>query len=67
VDVGLHAMLYRPDHWSADLKRSGTPGLRDQGVLAYPELGIMVDAQAVRADDRGSQRAVVRSTARTAR
>ena len=43
VDVGLHAMLYRPDHVvPADLK-----ALRDAGVcgikvfLAYPELGIM--------------------------
>jgi len=43
VDVGLHAMLYRPDHVvPADLR-----ALRDAGVsgikvfLAYPELGIM--------------------------
>ncbi len=43
VDVGLHAMLYRPDHVvPADLQ-----ALRDAGVggikvfLAYPELGIM--------------------------
>ena len=43
MDVGLHAMLYRPDHVvPADLR-----ALRDAGVcgikvfLAYPELGIM--------------------------
>ena len=43
VDVGLHAMLYRPDHVDpADLR-----ALRDAGAagikvfLAYPELGIM--------------------------
>jgi dihydropyrimidinase len=43
VDVGLHAMLYRPDHVvPADLR-----ALRDAGAcgikvfLAYPELGIM--------------------------
>jgi dihydropyrimidinase len=43
VDVGLHAMLYRPDQaHAADLR-----ALRDAGVsgikvfLAYPELGIM--------------------------
>jgi len=43
VDVGLHAMLHRPDHVvPADLQ-----ALRDAGVcgikvfLAYPELGIM--------------------------
>ncbi len=43
VDVGLHAMLYRPDHVVPDDLRA----LRDAGVsgikvfLAYPELGIM--------------------------
>ena len=43
VDVGLHAMLYRPDHVVPDELRA----LRDAGVsgikvfLAYPELGIM--------------------------
>ena len=43
VDVGLHAMLYRPDHVVPD----DLQALRDAGVsgikvfLAYPELGIM--------------------------
>jgi len=43
VDIGLHAMLYRPDHVVPDDLRA----LRDAGVsgikvfLAYPELGIM--------------------------
>jgi dihydropyrimidinase len=43
VDVGLHAMLYRPDHVAA----ADLAALRDAGVsavkvfLAYPELGIM--------------------------
>jgi dihydropyrimidinase len=47
VDVGLHAMLYRPDQADeADLR-----ALRDAGVsgikvfLAYPELGIMWSAR----------------------
>src|SRR5206468_11019338 len=47
VDVGLHAMLYRPDHVvPADLRT-----LRDAGAcgikifLAYPELGIMWSAR----------------------
>ncbi len=46
VDVGLHAMLYRPDHVApAELR-----ALRDAGAaaikvfLAYPELGIMWSA-----------------------
>jgi dihydropyrimidinase len=46
VDIGLHAMLYRPDHVdAADLR-----ALRDAGVsgikvfLAYSELGIMWSA-----------------------
>jgi dihydroorotase len=43
VHVGLHAMLYRPDH----VVPAGLRALRDAGVsgikifLAYPELGIM--------------------------
>jgi dihydropyrimidinase len=43
VDVGLHVMLYRPDH----VVPAGLQALRDAGVsgikvfLAYPELGIM--------------------------
>ena len=43
MDVGLHAMLYRPDHVVPD----DLQALRDAGVcgikvfLAYPELGIM--------------------------
>jgi dihydropyrimidinase len=43
VDVGLHAMLYRPDHVvPADLKALRDAGVRGIKVfLAYPELGIM--------------------------
>jgi dihydropyrimidinase len=43
VDVGLHAMLYRPDHVDPAelraLRDAGTAGIKV--FLAYPELGIM--------------------------
>jgi dihydropyrimidinase len=43
VDVGLHAMLYRPDHVAAAdlaaLREGGVSGVKV--FLAYPELGIM--------------------------
>jgi dihydropyrimidinase len=47
VDVGLHAMLYRPDEVVPDellsLKREGCSGWKL--FLAYPELGIMWSAR----------------------
>ena len=46
VDVGLHAMLYRPDHVDPAelraLRDAGTAGIKV--FLAYPELGIMWSA-----------------------
>ena len=47
VDVGLHAMLCRPDHVSAaelqSLREAGARGVKV--FLAYPELGIMWSAR----------------------
>ncbi len=47
VDVGLHAMLYRPDQVVADdlqvLRDAGVSGIKV--FLAYPELGIMWSAR----------------------
>jgi dihydropyrimidinase len=47
VDVGLHAMLYRPDHVAAaDLRALRDAGARGIKVfLAYSELGIMWSAR----------------------
>jgi dihydropyrimidinase len=47
VDVGLHAMLYQPDHVSPaelrSLREAGACGVKV--FLAYPELGIMWSAR----------------------